>query len=105
MGTPGVKLRRPLLSTPSTGKEEFHGVNKILHWTLDNHWKSVIFSDETQVKLNSKNRISVWRRSDEVWRPECLGQRGGSCVSVMFWGCLSYNGVGTLEPVVGKIDS
>jgi hypothetical protein len=42
------------------------------------------------------------RKSDEVWRPECLVQRGGSCVSVMFGGCV---GVGTLEPVMENIDS
>jgi hypothetical protein len=36
---------------------------------------------------------------------ECLGPRGGSSVSVMFWGCLSYKGVGTLEVIVGNIGS
>ena len=62
----------------------------------------MIFSDETQVKIDSQQRVSVLRKSDEVWR---LGQRGNTSVSAMFWGCLTYDGVGTLDAIQGNINS
>ena len=49
------------------------------------------FSDATKVKINSNNKISAWRKSDEVWWPECLGQHGGTYIryvlglSNMYW--------------------
>jgi len=39
-------------------------------------WKSVIFSDETQVALDNGRNIYVWRIPDEIWLPECLGKAG-----------------------------
>ena len=54
--------------------------------TVNQNWKSVIFSDETQVVLGTDDRVYVWRKTDEKWRPECLGMRsvrnGGSRISV-----------------------
>ena len=48
-------------------------------------------------------------KSDESWRPKCLGLYSShfpqNNVSAMFWGCISYNGIGTLTPVQGNIDS
>ena len=79
------------------------------NWTVDEKWKYILFSDETKVVLDKDRKIYVWRKSDEAWRPECLGLY--SChsprknVSAMFWGCISYNGIGTLTPVQGNIDS
>ena len=99
------KVKKTLTINTTNRKRRISWCRQKLHWTLNNHWKSVIFSDETQVKTNSQSRVSVWRKPDEVWRPECLGQRGGRCLSVMFWGCVTYHGVGTLEPVLGNIDS
>jgi len=75
-----------------------------LTWKTDD-WKSVIFSDETQVVIGQNKNIYIWRKPHEVWRPECLG--GGKCreISVMFWDCICYKGVGTLVPIDGNIDS
>ena len=54
-------------------------------------------------------KIYVWRKSDEAWSSGCLGLYSGHShrknVSAMFWGCISYNGIGTLTPVQGNIDS
>jgi hypothetical protein len=54
-------------------------------WTLNRDWERVIFSDETQVVVDSSNRVYnyVRRRPDEVWRPECLGFRGNCKLSAM----------------------
>ena len=79
------------------------------NWTVDEKWKQIIFSDETKVILDKDRKVFIWRKSDEAWRPECLGMYSGHSprknVSAMFWGCISYNGIGTLTPVDGNIDS
>ena len=79
-----------------------------IHWTVNQNWKSVIFSDEMQFVLGKDSRVYVWRKPEEKWRPECLGLRsarnGGVRVSAMFWGCVCYNGVGTLTAVEGNMN-
>ena len=34
----------------------------------------------------------VWRKADEIWRPEFVGLRGDPRVAVMFWGCTEIKG-------------
>ena len=42
--------------------------------TVDEKWKYVTFNDKTNVVLNKRpNHYSVWRKSDEVWRPDYAG--------------------------------
>lgn len=80
-----------------------------LTWTVRENWSRVIFSDETKIMLGNNNKIYVWRKPDERLRPECLGEFGDrerTCkASVMFWGCMSYHGVGTLSPVDGNMNT
>lgn len=76
------------------------------NWSVNQNWKTVIFSDETQVVLGTDHKVYVWRKADENWRPECLGLRsvrnGGVCLSVSFWGCVCYSGVGLPTPIDGN---
>jgi hypothetical protein len=64
--------------------------------------KKVIFSDETKIEIGNNRKVYVWRKVDERLRPECNGLYQGrnykTKFSVMFWGCISYYGVGTLTP-------
>jgi hypothetical protein len=53
----------------------------------------------TQVVVGHDRRVHVWRKADGIWRPECVGLRGGPCVAVMFWGCITFDGVGTLTEI------
>ena len=69
------------------------------------YWKRVQFSDETQVVFGQDRRVYVWRKADEIWRPECFGLRGGLRVAVMFWGCITYDGVGTLTEIEGTMNT
>jgi len=55
--------------------------------------------------LLDQNRIHVWRKSDEVNRPDLVCRPSQRKVSVMIWGCLSLNGIGTLTDVKGNINS
>jgi hypothetical protein len=54
------------------------------------YWKRLIFSDETQVVVGHDRRVHVWRKAGEIWRPECVGLRGGPRVAVKFWGCITF---------------
>jgi len=63
-------------------------------------------SDESQVVLDHSRNVYLWRQSDEIWFPDCQGKRGGRPrISAMLWDCVTYDGVGTLLPVGGNIDS
>jgi hypothetical protein len=42
-------------------------------WTVRNHWKKVIFSDETKIEIGNNRKVYVWRKVDERLRPECNG--------------------------------
>ena len=75
------------------------------HWKPE-QWQKVIFSDETQVVIGQNNSVSLWRKSSEKWKPYCLNQRKtASKVSCMFWGCITYDGIGVLVPVDGNLNS
>ena len=75
------------------------------HWRPE-QWQKVIFSDETQVVIGQNNSVSLWRKSSEKWKPYCLNQRKtASKVSCMFWGCITYDGIGVLVPVDGNLNS
>jgi hypothetical protein len=50
-------------------------------------------------------RVHVWRKADEIWRPECGGLRGGTRVAVMFRGCIIFDGVGTLTEIEGNMNT
>ena len=80
-----------------------------LMWTVRNHWKKVIFSDETKIEIGNNRKVYAWRKVDDRLRPECNGLYQGrnykTKFSVMFWGCISYYGLGTLTPVVGNLNS
>jgi len=50
--------------------------------------------------------VYVWRKADEIWRPEFVGLRGGPRVAViMFWGCITYDGVGKLTEIEGTMNT
>ena len=59
--------------------------------------------------LGKNSKVHIWRRDDEKWAPKCLGEHADTNpnvrASVMFWGCITYDGVGTLAVVDGNINS
>ena len=78
-------------------------------WTVNENWKKVIFSDETQVVVGQNKKLFIWRKDEEKYLPQCVGQYGDferkNSISVMFWGCVCYSGVGTLLPVDGYMNT
>ena len=99
------KIRKTLTIRTENRHRRVYWCRSKLRWTLNRDWKRVIFSDETQVVVDSNNCVYVWKCPDDVWRPECLGLRGNCKCSAMFWGCITYQGVGTFTEVEGNINS
>ena len=88
------KIRKTLTIRTENRHRSVHWCRSKLRWTLNRDWKRVIFSDETQVVVDSNNRVYVWRRLDE------FGDLNVSNFvvivnSAIFWGCLTYQGVRT----------
>lgn len=73
--------------------------------TVNNFWKYVIFSDESQVCVGHDHRVYVWRKDGEGWRPDLVERQEQRPIQVMIWGCVCFNGVGTLCRVEGTINA
>ena len=74
-------------------------------WTVNENWRHIIFSDESQIVIGQNNRVYVWRTAHEAYRPECMTAECVPKVSVMIWGCITWYGVGTLCQVNGNINA
>ncbi|CAC5380437.1 unnamed protein product [Mytilus coruscus] len=75
------------------------------HKTVTDHWRRVIYSDECKVEVRIDNRVLVWRRPDEETTPPCLNPGPRTRLSLMIWGCITYEGVGTITVVTGNINA
>jgi hypothetical protein len=62
----------------------------------DDYWHRVVFSDETRIGLHSDGRVWVWRRKGERYDPNCTIVRSTDRKSIMYWGCITYDGFGRL---------
>lgn len=74
-------------------------------WTVAQQWSKVIFSDESQVVIGGNNKVYVWRSPGEGYYPDCLDVPRQPKVSCMIWGCITWNGIGTLCKVDGNINA
>jgi len=74
-------------------------------WTLE-HWKKVIWSDETRISIfGSDGAYYVRRRPGEECLPACLTPTMKHPLGVMVWGCMAWNGVGRLQVIDGIMNS
>lgn len=74
-------------------------------WSVEN-WKRVIFSDESKIMIGHDERVRIWRKRDEGWRPDLVEKRNSQAkYEVMIWGCICWEGVGTMTPVEGNINA
>jgi transposase len=80
-----------------------HTMHERLRWcnerrdeTVQGYWQNIVFSDEVRFGLNSDGRVWVWRRPGERYHPSCTVPRGMTRPSVMYWGCITYDGTGML---------
>jgi transposase len=104
MGLNGrVAAKKPLINWKHQ-LQRIAFAKKYKDWTVDD-WKKVIFSDESPFTLIPRSgKVYVRRRTGERFLPECLKPTvkfGGGKIQV--WGCFSYNKVGPLKRVEGKL--
>ena len=52
----------------------------------------------------SNQRVYIWRKREEGYRPDLLSSSVTKVVKVMIWGCICWHGVGTLAKVNGNIN-
>ena len=54
-------------------------------WNVQNQWSKVIFNDESQISVGENNRVNVWEKAGEGWRPDLEARQNGR---------VQYHGVG-----------
>ena len=69
------KVRKTLTVSEPNRKHRLQWCKSLKCHTIDNYWKTVIFSDETRVVISNENRLYVWRTADEAYRPVFVGQQ------------------------------
>lgn len=99
-----VKVKKPLLTKKHRARR-FQWAKKCNRFTWED-WSFVIFSDESKFNLfGSDGRQYCWRKSGESLleqHVQCTVKHGGG--SIMVWGCMSWEGVGKLHLIEGKMD-
>ena len=65
-------------------------------WSL-NDWKGVIFSDECKFGFSSDGKTFVKAHSSELHLPDCFQLQPTDRRSVMYWGCITFNGTGAVS--------
>jgi transposase len=88
------KVKKPKL-TPEARKARLAFAVAHQHWTVDD-WKRVLWSDETKVnRLGSDGVKWGWvRGGNELFERLTVGTKNFGGGSLMFWGCMGYNGTG-----------
>lgn len=99
-----VKTKKPLLTKKHRARR-LQWAKKCKHadWEF---WAHVIFSDESKFNLfGSDGRQYCWRKSGEHLLDQHVQstiKHGGG--NIMVWGCMSWEGVGKLYLIEGKMD-
>ena len=69
-------------------------------------WKRVIWSDETKInRFGSDGKQYVWKKKGQPLLEREVAptvKHGGG--NIMVWGCMGWNGVGTMVEVEGRMD-
>ena len=73
-------------------------------WTVE-HWKTVLFSDESYFQVQGQRVQYVRRANNEATTSHHLQQTVKHPVQKMFWGCFTHEGLGPLVPVEGMMKS
>ena len=101
-----VKSKRPLLKAIHCQKHlKFAQIH--VNWTVED-WKRILWSDETKInRIGSDGRVYTWKPRGEAIsdRTTLPTVKHGGGNNLMVWGCMGWNGVGTLTEVEGKMNA
>jgi transposase len=104
-GIRGYIARRKPMLTATHRKCRLRWCRDRRGWSVD-AWRNIIFSDESSFCLIPNSyRVSIHRRRDEAYRPECLAPSYKTrSPTVMVWGVINGNGTGPLVRCIGRIN-
>jgi transposase len=70
-------------------------------------WDKILWTDESMIRMRfSHGRMFVWRRMGEEFSYECSAPTLKSdSRGLMFWGCMSSNGVGKIVLLEGRVNA
>lgn len=92
--------KRKLVVTEVNHRKRLAWCREKRRWTVQNYWNEVIFSDESKRMIGYDQTVYIWCKRNECWRPALVQPRAlQPRYEVMIWGCISWNGVGTMTPV------
>ena len=92
-----VAPQKPLI-TATNMEKRYEWALEHQDWSV-RHFKRVLWSDETYVRLFLGSPGRVWREPSEKWEIDCIGSSVGRSPGRMYWGCFSWFGVGPLVPL------
>lgn len=103
----GRRARKPIkkqLLTTIMKKKRYQWAKEYKNWTTD-HWRKVIFSDESHFEVQGQRCQYIRRSANEELSSRHVMQTVKHPDKKMFWGCFSYSGTGPLQPVTGMMTS
>jgi len=103
----GRRAHRPVkkqLLTAQMMRRRLQWARKYRNWTKE-QWAKVIFSDECHFEVQGRRTQFVRRSVGEPIRSCHIDQRVKHPVKQMFWGCFTFDGPQTLQPITGMMNS
>jgi hypothetical protein len=100
-----VRKERPRLSI-KLRQRRLNFAHKYKDWTVED-WTRVIWSDKTKInKIGSNGCINVWKlRGEPLQGKKVQGKVKFEGGSLMVLECISWNGVGILAEVKGRMNA
>lgn len=99
--------RRPLkkqLLTKTMKEKRYKWAKKYKEWTKE-QWRKVMFTDESHFFVQGQRSQHVRRSQGEKYQDCHIDQYVKHPQKKMFWGCFSFHGVGSLQPIEGMMRS
>ena len=104
MGAEKRVLTKNNLIRPANRKTQMLFCQEKRNSTKEN-WKKLFSLDEAMVVIKNGRKIQIWGKSDKKHVPHLICCEDKKQIAVMFWGCVTSQGVEALIPVLGTIDS
>ena len=98
-----VKTRKPFVNTRNQAIRLKFARDHI-NWSVE-QWKKVLWTDESPYVLRCMIRQYVWRTPGERFKRRCMQGTVKHQKKIQVWGGFSWNGVGRIKRVIGKMDA
>lgn len=103
-GRKAVRPQKKQLLTAPMMKKRYDWAKKYGSWTVQD-WRNVLFTDESHFFVQGQRSLYVRKSVNEKLSAAHIDQTVKHPLKVMFWGCFSYKGTGSLVPIKGMMNS